>query len=274
MGAYLTSKALEAWNFGTLAQRLHAQNYERFLTNSYLQVGSLVPAGLILVAYVVLVRRWSRLAIVCLALYAFTTMVFFNLHYVHTYYAYSSAIFLVIALGILISGIIALPGWKAWVGVGLVALELFAFVRAYRDVFYPLQHGNFAGLADAAALVDRTTSKNDVILITGLKWSSELPYQSHRRAVTDADVGVSNQPEDLGPFGRELQEESPQTITEVVACGDGRNTDRLREILQTVDIAPSTPLHADDCDIYRRHADSQATATPPGGRLLNSTSTR
>jgi hypothetical protein len=252
LSIYMTSSALHAWNFGTLAQRLYLPNYERFWDNSYAQIGSLLPVALVVVLYAVLIRRWDRFVLICLALYAGTIMLFFNLHFVHVYYSYSVAIFLVVAIGMLIAAILTLPGWKAWLGVGLLALEMFACIRSYHGDFYPLQAQNAPGHPAAAAIIDKTTAKDDVLLITGLDWSSELPYQSHRRAIMDAHL-VSPMPTDaLGPLTREIDDEGPQTIPEVIACNKNRNSARLQKLLQLVDIAPTTSLHADDCDIYVR----------------------
>lgn len=255
LGSYLTSKALTAWNFGTMSQRLDPHNYLRFWENSYFQIGTIFSALLILAAYALLVRRNNLIALLSFALYALTIMTFFNLHYIHTYYSYANAIFLIVALGVLISTILTLPGWKAWVGVVLMAMELFVLVRSYRDVDYPLQASDAPGRANASAVIDQTTGENDVILITGLDWSPELPYQSHRRAIMDAHIEHLSNSADLGPFASEIQNVGPRTISEVVACRKVRNSARLYNILQLVEIAPSSPQQADDCDIYLRRND-------------------
>lgn len=254
LGAYMTSRSLRYWNFGTLHQRLTLESYHRLWQHIYLQTGPYSAVALLILLYAILVRRWSHIVLLCLALYVGTLMLFFNLHVVHPYYSYSNAIFLIVAIGVLIAGLLALPGRKAWIGVTVLALEIFAFFHAYRQTFYPYQAQNAPGRPLAAAIIDQTTKPQDVILITGMDWSSELPYQSRRRAIMDEHIGnVTFPPGDLGPLGQEIENVGPQTIPELVACDQSRDSDRVREILQRVGLDAASALHADQCDIYVRH---------------------
>jgi hypothetical protein len=254
IGKYFTSNSLRAWNFGTVAQRLTLRSYSRFWQNSHLQVGATSTIVLLLLLYIVLVRRWNRIALACLALYAGTILLFFNLHFVHTYYAYSNALFLVVAIGVLIAAMLALPGRRAWFGVAMLVVEMLAFLRGYHTSFYGFQLWNNPGRPAVAALIDRTTRKDDVIVISGEGWSSVIPYQSGRRAIMDERPSFVSYSAQMISLAQAINNQGARTIPEVVACDAGRNTDHLRAILQLVDIPPATTLHTDKCDIYLRTA--------------------
>lgn len=253
LGAGLTSKALHSWNFGTIAQRFQLHSYQVLLQRSVTLIGH--PLAVLLVVGVWMLnassnpqpfKRWNCVAGVCVALYIGTTMLFFNLHVVHDYYPYSTALFLAVALGALIAPMLELPGWGAWVGVALLVIEMAACVHSYLRVYYPLQSYNHPGRPDAAAIIVRTTSPQSVILVTGLDWSSELPYQARRRAIMDANwAGLSSMTQAVKNTGT-------AEIAAVVACDARRNSDRLNALLEITGMNNPTHLQADNCDIYER----------------------
>jgi hypothetical protein len=251
-GPFFTSTALVHFNFGTLAERLHPANYIRFLHAAAEQVGSLYVLLALVVVYAIVVRRWNHAALIGLALYIVTPMIFFHLHLLHEYYPYSSAIFLIVAAGLLVADMLALPGRRAWIGFVFLLALIAACVHRYHERFYLIQRSNAPGHPEAAAIIDRTTSPGDVIVITGLDWSSELPYQSHRKAIMDSDGVAAFFPHSLGPMATAIHSQRPQTIPEMVACDRMRGSERERALLQLLGIQSSIALHADNCDIFLR----------------------
>jgi hypothetical protein len=254
-GVALTSKALEHWNFGTIAQRLQVHSYQVLKMRSGTLIGYPAAAVLILGVYVGAViassnlqpfRRWSCIVGACVAFYFGTTMLFFNLHVVHEYYPYSTALFLVVALGALIAPMLDLPGRRAWVGVGLLVIEMAACAGWYLKYYCPIQTHNHSGRPNAAAIIDRTTRSQSVILVTGLDWSSELPYQAQRRAIMDPDWPG------LSPLPQAVKNVGPAEVAAVVACDGGRNTGRLKVLLEMTGMNSPVELQGDDCDIYER----------------------
>jgi hypothetical protein len=256
IGRYFTSKILAPWNFGTLDERLNPSNYRHFLHAVGGQAGSIVLLCLLVLLHAVLVRRWNWFALVSFSLYLFTPLVFFGLHLVHEYYPYASALFLLVAAGLLIADLLALPGRRAWVGFVTLAALLSACAYRYHGQYYLLQRENAPGRPGAAAVIDRTTAPDDVIVITGLDWSSELPYQSHRRAIMDAGSAVFWSRSRLGPISAAIHNQGASTIPEVVVCQSARESEDVAAILHVVGIPVSAPLKADDCDIYLRAAPS------------------
>lgn len=259
-GVMMTSKALWSWNFGTIAQRFHLSSYRALESRIDLQIGYHAAAVLILGLYVGMLvviydarpfRRWHRMAAICVVLYVGTTMLFFNLHLVHDYYPYSTALFLVIALGALIAPTIDLPGGKAWVGVALLLIEMASCAGSYWRNYYPIQSRNYPGRPDAAAVIDQTTSPESVILVTGLDWSPELPYQSQRRAIMDPNWPATS---NMNALRHAVENEGRAQIAAVVACDTRRNSDRVKELLEIIEMDNPVELHADDCDIYERNS--------------------
>jgi hypothetical protein len=251
IGIYLVSKALHTWTFGTVAQRLHPRIYLQLLDAANNHVGNIWAAFLVLGMYIWLRRRWDWIAVGCLALYIGTTLVFFNLHVVHEYYPYANAIFLVVATGALIASVLKIPGKTAWAGVALLVLVMAGCVSRYFTRYYPIQVSAAPGRPQAAALVDNTTGPESVILILGLQWSPEFPYQSHRRAIMDSFYPQTST-WTVGPVEQAIANEGPGNVAELVACDQERQGPRVETFLRDVGLAESTPLHADDCDIYER----------------------
>jgi hypothetical protein len=252
-GAYLTSTSLIAWNFGTLAQRLDFRNYISFLRATNNHIGNIGVVAVVLVVYIWLCRRWNWIAVTCLLLYAGTTLMFFNLHLVHEYYPYSNAIFLVVATGVLIASVLKTRG-RAWVGVVLLVLVMAACGFRYFTHYYPIQSKNAPGWPEAAALVDKTTGPESVILILGLGMSPEFPYQSHRRAIMDTPIFGR----DLMPISNNevlehaISNEGPRNIAALVACEAARYEPLLPILLRHIGMPQATNLHADNCDISER----------------------
>jgi hypothetical protein len=199
--------------------------------------------------YIWLCRRWNWIAVACLALYVGTILVFFNLHVVHEYYPYSNAIFLVVGVGVLIASILRFPGRRAWIGIALLVLELAACGDRYFTRYYPIQFRNAPGRPEAARLVDTTTTPQSVILIAGLQWSAEFPYQSRRRAIMDAFFPQTHD-WTVGPVEHAIRNQGAENVRALVACDQGRYGPRLFTLLEDLGFAHSTDLHADSCDIY------------------------
>jgi hypothetical protein len=246
MAAWLTSKALTAWNFGTLQQRLTLANYARFgpVIDSILgnrMVLALACVGLI---FVPALRRKHFL--LCLALWASGILIFFNLHYVHTYYAYANGIFLVAAVGIVIIGLLERSGAWSWIGIYFLAACMGAFVVQYVVGLYNVQRINFRGTSAAAEILNKATKPDDVLLVYGLDWSSELPYEAHRRAIMDRN-GFAPDPS----LKFALDHLAPLKLGGVVICGPTRNyPDPLDRLLQSLAFQTRPYASASDCDIY------------------------
>jgi hypothetical protein len=261
IGVHLTSKALQQWNFGTLAQRMHPGNYLPFADAINTMVGSIALALVALVVAFFLCRRWLWLALISIALYLVAIEIFFNLHWQHEYYAYANGIFVVAAIGIVLGPMMGLPGKKACVGLTLlIALLATCGIRYVRRYYY-MQQANHMQRLRTAQIVDQTTKPDDVILMTGWDWSSEFPYMSHRRAVMAPILpGLSD------GVDQAIRNEGPNRIAAMVVCSKGRSEARLPELLRELGMPNSTSMHADDCDIYERIGSQEDTESTPSAK--------
>jgi hypothetical protein len=251
IGIYLISKELHTWTFGTIAQRLHPRIYIQLWDAANNHIGNIWAVVIVLGIYSWLYRRWNTVAVACLSLYIGTILIFFNLHVVHEYYPYANAVFLVVAVGVLITTILKIPGKRGWIGVALLVLMMVACGSRYFAHYYPIQIRNAPGRPQAVELVDKIAGPESVILIEGLEWSAEFPYQSHRRAIMDSFF-----PETpswgVGPVEHAIANEGPMNVTALVACDQGRYGPRLATFLRDLRLTASTRLRADNCDIYAR----------------------
>ncbi len=263
IGVYLTSKVLKGWTFGPFAERLHPGIYFQLLRATNNHIGNIGAAVVVLVVYAWMCRRWNWIAATCVALYAGTILLFFNLHVVHEYYPYSNAVFLVVATGVLITCVLRIPGPRGWIGVALLVLEIGACGFRYFTHYYPIQSTNAPGRPEVAAMIEDTTRSQDVILILGLEWSPELPYQSHRRAIMDTTLGRSPASWSLPPIKHAIANQGAGKVAALVACDLGRYGPHLSTLLQEVGMPRSTALHADNCDIYERASKGSGIAEAP-----------
>ena len=246
MAAFLLSNALRSWTFGTLQQRLTLSNYSPFgaVLDSIVGTKAVIVLAVFALFFVALQRRMIFLAYVLLWMSGIA--IFFNLHVIHSYYAYANGIFLVLAFGIAISGLLEKGGNFSWAGLFLLCFCLGSFVIGYHRFFYRDQKRNVSGMGKIADLIDSTTKPEDVLLIYGLDWSPELPYQAHRRAIMDR-YGVTIDPQ----LQASLQLLPPQRIGAILNCGYFRSQNgAIEDVLKSIHFQRSIFATADNCDLY------------------------
>jgi hypothetical protein len=157
-------------------------------------------------------------ALVCVGLYLSGWLIFTNLYRIHDYYQYATAPFGIGAVGFALLAVLEHPTPAArWTGLALVPLVLFWAVRAYPGHFYHQVQvgGGSPRFATVAAAIDRLTREDDVLLIYGLDWSSELPFAAGRRAIMD----VADRPLTDPDIARSLSG-LVHPPAAVVICGD------------------------------------------------------
>jgi hypothetical protein len=109
---FITSKALNAWNFGNLQQRLSPQLLIAIGRTLSDILGWRPVIGLQLVIFILLwvallfLGKRNKLYIASLSVFIAVILVFTNLHVVHNYYAYANGIFVIAAIGFGILGLL------------------------------------------------------------------------------------------------------------------------------------------------------------------------
>jgi hypothetical protein len=251
IAAQLTSGGLRTFNFGTLSQRLHRHSYEWIRWNLGHLVGYHLLA-LILVLALIFYRRSLWVMALCFAVYIGTAEIFFNLYYIHQYYPYAVSVLILGALGYIFGSLLGLPDKRAWLGLALFAIVLAQSGRAYLRDFYPLQSTSAPGKPGAAAWIDRTTRPDDAILIFGWGYSSELPYQSQRRAIMDWQPDWQPESTVYNTLQKAIDNEGAANIGAVVVCN--RSQPGWPAYVKELGMPATPQAYEDGCDLYERNA--------------------
>ncbi|HIE0126357.1 glycosyltransferase family 39 protein [Stenotrophomonas maltophilia] len=192
LGASLTSAALGNWNYGTFAQRLDPAVWKKvFVDKRFADLFGSTYMFLIVVLLGLVVPR-TRVAVgLLLAAYIIPFMTFTNLHFVHDYYQTANQVFATSIVGLLLWWLGASVADRRGVMLGsAAALGLSALSIWYlHGHFLPMMQGAFqpSRFSEVARVVKENTSNDDVIIVFGMDWSSEMPYLASRRAVMVPD---------------------------------------------------------------------------------------
>jgi len=193
MGSALSSGNLTDWNFGQWGQRLQGSLWAEVIfgrsARDLLGFAWVFPlAGV----FALLAPRGNRgFALAMVALYLAPFLVFANVHIVHNYYQYANGIFLVVLLACGLEALGTVAGERMRLA-GLVLAGVMMLIGFRRD-FLPAITGPLpaTGTLELAAYARAHTSPDDVLLVFGADWSSEIPYYATRRAMMVPDwMGV------------------------------------------------------------------------------------
>lgn len=184
IGVGVTSSALKGWNFGTMAQKISLNTWNRFYLRRIPDlIGSSWLLPLSLSISVLCNSRTRVLVWLAFLIFLLPLLTFTNLHYVHNYYVYANGIFLIISIGLICGGLLdsSLP-LKRFVGLVLFCIIAFSSFSHYLNG-YRLYQGKGIDLSKIAFDFKKFTGEDDVIIIIGHDWSPEVPYYVDRRAV-------------------------------------------------------------------------------------------
>lgn len=183
---WLTEGALRTWNYGTLGQRLIADNWLLVLNRAEdLLVGPILWAVLLLLGLIGAQHRWFWFGIALTAI--LPVAVFFNLFVVHDYYlaAISPSIALLLGAG---------TGWvhdrlrrSFGFAAGTAGIILLGSVWLASTLLaaFPYWRAAYAKIdrPTIAAEVSDVTTPQDRLIVAGLDWSSHLLYYANRRGM-------------------------------------------------------------------------------------------
>jgi hypothetical protein len=197
----MTSSGLRTWNFGTFEQKFSLKTWQTFYFRTLTDlVGNSYLAAISVAAVVFCRKERAKVAIISLGLFLLTLLTFTNLQYVHTYYSYSNGIFFIVAVGIIISDLLeSRNNLKRVGGITLFCLCLFFSTRHFFSTYWPFQNQYF-DFTPITSAIDTYSGDNDVFIVFGSTWSSEIPYYIKRRAA------MINNPDLNDPALRTLKE--------------------------------------------------------------------
>jgi len=219
-GKNLTAANLDRWNYGTWAQRKDPALWTgTIFGRTVIQTlgGRLALASCVAAAIAFGRRALAWLATLVL-LYLVPFLVFTNVNWVHHYYQYANAIFLVCAVAFVVAH--ATDGWRRWVSYALVAAVVIFQVLELARVEWP-EMTRDQSHSDTILLCRQLhhLPSDGVILVLGFDWSSEIAYYSRHRTINIPAWASRQQLESLRDHPMEHTGGRP--IVGVVDCGRG-----------------------------------------------------
>jgi hypothetical protein len=217
---FLTSQALNRWNFGTLAQRLTWANWGAILGHTQVlgtnwldqYLGFPLPVIPAFLLGSLVLGRSRRLEILgCLAAFLVNPLIFVNLHIIHDYYSVPSAFLLTLAVGFALLNLLEAPGWTRKTAGAVTALWIAqSLVCNYWTSYRKSQMAPPPYPAMAAA-IERLVPPQGVLLIYGQDWNPTLPFASRHRAIMDRWVLPLGSPRFQASLG-ETRKDSVQAL--------------------------------------------------------------
>lgn len=253
-GEFLTSRALTQWNYGTLDQRLSAQLwidvvYRRMVPDILGSRWALWPLVGFLVAAAFFPMPNRIPVAVCMLAFVAVILAFPNLHIIHSYYQYANGVFLIAAVGYALQGQLELGLPNRFIALAAMIFVLALGVRHYNRTYLPMLRWDTTGtpLFTSAMAAKDLTRPDDVLLILGYDWSSELPYYSERRALMEPGLVPWQTP----AFQAALANLSSVRVGALLACQDARSKhDEIQARLAALGFMQSPAYQNASCDIY------------------------
>jgi hypothetical protein len=245
IAAQLSSANLQQWNWGTLEQRLgrplwSETVWQRALPESVGHVTALVFLG----AAIVALRgslAWG--AAIAVATYGLTFLLFPNLHIVHNYYQAANAFLLVIAAGLVLEACRRRGRLIFWALSALLLVNQIVEFRAryegptFASAKLRAENNPTASLALAAK---QLTSPQEVLMIFGKDWSSEVAYYAQRKSITVPNWKLTY----LDALDARVSLSSPHQIGLYVVCGEAMKVEPLVSRVRELAAGPAS-VHGD-----------------------------
>jgi len=217
----LTSSALQAWNFGTLQQRLSLDTWRRFELFS----GNLVCSryNLLLAALCLAIFARHRKTVVTLGLlFVVPPLVFTNLYYAHDYYWYASGFFILIALGLAFLPLVASPRIPLAAGVIACMLILYQYRNTHNAWYGPKQRTFLSPALPLAGKIGEFVAPDDYCIVYGFDWDPTLAYHSRRRMIMET-AEHRRMPLNAEPLASIIAESGRERLGAVVFVGEARD---------------------------------------------------
>jgi hypothetical protein len=182
LAEFLSSASLREFNFGTLATRFSAESWAmkwRIMSEELTWLPALVGATLLALA---LARQRAGAVLSCMLLFLAALMIFPTLYALHDYYYVANTLALLLASGLAIAGLAETRRWH-WLAGGLALVVCGAQAGRYLRHYYPTQRQISFGGDALTDMLRAYTRPDEVLVITGQDWNSNIAYQARRRAL-------------------------------------------------------------------------------------------
>ena len=244
IGSFLTSSALRTWNTGSLEQRLDIGVWGTLGDRMWLIGAGSVVLLAALVA-VIVTNRYRAEFVVSVGVGLTTFLIFTNLHYVHDYYQYAIGLFFLAAVGFGIAALVEQTSSVRWAGYGLLAIavlvSMFTYTTHYRPKVDTVSH-HFATLSTE---IMARTAEDEVLVVFGADWTSEIAYVANRRALT-LPTGLT-QPDLVAEAVNDLE---GYRVGAMVVCFEAIDSPLVLDWAAIVGANPSAISTVDGCAIH------------------------
>lgn len=183
LSATVSSHALSKWNYGTMDQRLSTSTWKELVQGRILPLllGGAWPLGLVLAALPFCTRRDLVLFGFLLLLFMVPFLLFINLHAVHDYYQYANGFWFLMAMAV------PLARWTQAINPIIAALVL-SFVTVdqlatFRTSYFHFTRIETAPSRDVGLFLHSVVAPDDIVLVFGDNWNSEVAFFSERRCI-------------------------------------------------------------------------------------------
>jgi len=185
IGRHLTTSAevMHKWNYGSFEQRCTLTTWGAILAPGHYALGHGGVLAVALLALAFARRRW-RPVLACLLVYPIAPLVFTNLYWYHEYYSFANNVLLLAATAISLIALLERGGAYRLLGEAGVAAFLALAIWRHQDYYLPIQSCNHEELNAVSRTIQQVTQPDDVLVILGCDWSSEVPYYSRRRSLS------------------------------------------------------------------------------------------
>src|SRR5215813_7792909 len=197
IGIFLTSTGLTGWNFGSFSQRFSPNTWKILFDRI---IPDLLGGNVILLLPLLgicFARHRLFPFLTCILGFLSAFLIFTNLHVIHNYYTYANGIFLIAAVSCAVVGLLEQKNWAHLLGIVIFFVMIFVSVNGYykgysgvictgiscKSEYYTIQKNNSSQLDNVAYTIKQMIPREEIILVFGEEWSSELPYYSERRAL-------------------------------------------------------------------------------------------
>jgi hypothetical protein len=140
-------------------------------------------------------------------------------------------------------------GWRKLFGAGILCTMIIVSIAGYYARYYTPQKHWRSEFDSVALTVKTTVPPEDIILVFGLDWSSELPYYAERRAVMWP--GWMSQDMDSMDMKKTLNNLGDTRIGALVICDSARADPTLVKRATNILRIAEVPKYRDSrCTLY------------------------
>lgn len=191
IGEALTSSNLEAWNYGTLSQRLMSQLWVSVIYQRSVSASSLylVGIGFIVAAIFFSKDRKIKITVVFFTfLFLLPFLMFTNLHIVHNYYQFGNIVYLSIALGVSVTYTLDYIKANSFIYIFVLSIFIVGNILNFGGEYYSAKSSPINSENNKTLLISEYISNNSPpnlpIIVYGYDWSSEIAFYAQRKALT------------------------------------------------------------------------------------------